>query len=69
MSGTNYVSTFVLDDTEVVVKDAEARNDIASQGLELANVKATMARIENLSRLTMSYNGTTETLTFSSTTH
>lgn len=66
---SNDVSKFVIDNTEINVKDQTARSDAstavnkATEALELAEY------IESLARIVVTYSSATETITFSNETH
>lgn len=63
------VSTFTLDNTNITVKDTIAR-DSASAASAQSNINAQdIADLKALSRLTVSYNQSTETISFTTTTH
>lgn len=63
------VSKFMLDSTEINVKDATARSDAAAaSALSTANAQD-IADLKALSRLTVTYTSGTETITFTSNTH
>lgn len=63
------VSTFTLDNVDITVKDSTARSD-ANAAIAQSSVNAQdIADLKALSRLTVSYNASTETIAFTSTTH
>ena len=63
------VSTFTLDGTDITVKDNTARSTASSASAQSAANAQDIADLKALSRLTVSYNQATETITFSTTTH
>lgn len=63
------VKTFKLDDVPIDVKDAVARNTASAASAQAAANAQDIADLKALSRLTLSYNASTETLAFSTTTH
>lgn len=63
------VSKFVLDNTEISVKDSVARTTASAASSQSSANAQDIANLKALSRLTVSYNGTTETITFTSNTH
>lgn len=63
------VSTFVLNDTSISVKDATARSDAAAAQASVSTLATRVSTIEALSRLTVSYNESSETITFTNQTH
>ena len=63
------VKQFNIDGTNIAVKDETARSD-ASNAVTIANEALDLAEyIESLARLEISYNSSTETITFTRTTH
>lgn len=63
------VKQFNIDGTDILVKDETARS-IANTALTKAQEALDLAEyIESLARLEISYNSTTETITFTRTTH
>lgn len=63
------VKQFVIDGTTITVKDETARTG-ATQAVTTANQALTkVEEIEALERLVISYNSTTETITFTRETH
>lgn len=63
------VSKFMLDSTEISVKDATARNDASAASAQASANAQDIADLKALSRLTVTYNSSTETITFTSNTH
>ena len=63
------VSIFDLEGTSVDVKDATARSDIAILDTTVGTLSGDVAYIKSLSRLTVSYNSATETITFTNNVH
>ena len=63
------VSIFTLDGTDINVKDGTARNVASSARAQSAANAQDIADLKALSRLTVSYNQASETITFSTTTH
>lgn len=63
------VSTFVLDNTSIDVKDATARNTANAASTQASANAQDIADLKALSRLTVAYNSGTETITFTSNTH
>lgn len=63
------VSVFTLDNTDITVKDSTARQ-AASTATALSTQNAQdIADLKALSRLTVSYNASTETITFTTQQH
>lgn len=63
------VETFDLDGTPINVKDASARQTASSaNALSIQNAQD-IVDLKALSRLTVSYNAATETISFTTTTH
>lgn len=63
------VKTFTLDNVPIDVKDDVARNAASAASAQAAANAQDIADLKALSRLTVSYNATTETIAFSTTTH
>lgn len=63
------VSIFDLDGTSINVKDDTARNTANSAAATAASNAQEIATLKALSRLTVAYNASTETIAFSTTTH
>ena len=63
------VSKFILDNTEISVKDATARSAASSASAQSSANAQDIADLKALSRLTVAYNSSTETITFSNDTH
>lgn len=63
------VSTFVLNDTSISVKDAIARSDASAAQASVTTLAGRVSSIEALARLTVSYTESTETITFANETH
>lgn len=63
------VSTFTLDNVDITVKDTTARNAASSASAMSSQNAQDIADLKALSRLTVSYDATTETIAFSTTTH
>lgn len=66
---SNEVQKFTLDNTEILVKDAQARQDMATFTGDLAGLQNRVTALEGLSRLSVSYNSSTETISFTTGTH
>lgn len=66
---SNEVQKFTLDNTEILVKDAQARQDMATFTGDLASLQNRVTTLEGLSRLSVSYNSSTETIAFTTGTH
>lgn len=63
------VKQFNIDGTNIAVKDETARSD-ANTAIQTANKALSIAEyIETLARLEISYNSSTETITFTRETH
>lgn len=60
----NYVGKFTLDNTEILVKDNKARSDIGTLNTDLGSLANRVTTLEGLSRLSVSYNSSTETIAF-----
>lgn len=65
----NYVEKFTLDGSEILVRDTEAQGNISTINSEISGLDGRIDDLEALSRLTVSYNGTTSTIAFSTQTH
>ena len=63
------VSKFTLDNTEINVKDSTARSTASAASAQSAANAQDIADLKALSRLTVSYNSSTETIAFSTSTH
>ena len=63
------VSTFTLDNTNIDVKDDIARATANSASAQSSANAQDIADLKALSRLTVSYDQSTETIKFSTTTH
>lgn len=63
------VSIFKLDNTSIDVKDAIARSTASAASAQSAANAQDIADLKALSRLTVSYDSSTETITFSTNTH
>lgn len=63
------VSTFTLDNTDIEVKDSTARTTANIASAQSSANAQDIADLKALSRLTVSYDATTETIRFSTTTH
>ena len=63
------VSKFMLDNTEITVKDSTARSTADAASAQSSANAQDIADLKALSRLTVSYNSSTETITFSTNTH
>ena len=65
----NYVEKFTLDDTEILVKDVQARSDVITLNADLGSLANRVTALEGLSRLSVSYNSSTETIAFTTGIH
>lgn len=63
------VQKFNLDGTVIDVKDAVARSDASTALTTVGGLVSRVTALEALSRLTVSYTSSTETITFNTTTH
>lgn len=63
------VKIFELDGTPIDVKDEVARSDAGSAIAAVSGLNTRVAALEGLSRLTMSYDASTETISFTTATH
>lgn len=63
------VKTFTLDSVPIDVKDEVARNSASAASAQAAANTQDIADLKALSRLTVSYNATTETIAFTTTVH
>lgn len=63
------VSVFTLDNVNIDVKDNTARTTANAASAQSNRNAQDIADLKALSRLTVSYNATTETITFSTQTH
>ena len=66
---SNEVQKFTLDNTEILVKDAQARQDMATFTGDLQSLQNRVTTLEGLSRLSVSYSSSTETIAFTTGTH
>lgn len=65
----NHVSKFNLDNQEILVKDPEARQDISTLNADVGALGNRVTTLEGLSRLSVSYSSSTETINFTTGTH
>lgn len=65
----NYVQKFTLDGTEIKVKDPQASTDIVRLSTDLGTLQNRVTAVEGLSRLSVSYDTSTETIAFTTGTH
>lgn len=65
----NHVSKFNLDNQEILVKDPEARQDISTLNSDVGSLGNRVTALEGLSRLTVSYSSSTETIAFTTGSH
>ena len=65
----NFVQKFTLDNQEILIKDAAARSNISTLSTDLGSVANRVTTLEGLSRLSVSYNSSTEAITFTTGTH
>ena len=63
------VSVFTLDNTTINVKDATARTTASAASAQSSANAQDIADLKALSRLTVAYDSTTETIAFSTTQH
>jgi hypothetical protein len=63
------VKKFTLDGEEIDVKDEEARSLANTASSQVTSLAARVTAIENQSRLSISYNSSTETITFTTGKH
>lgn len=63
------VSTFRLENTDISVKDSAARNTANAASALSAQNAQDIVDLKALSRLTVSYDATSETITFTTSTH
>lgn len=63
------VSVFTLDGTDVNVKDSTARTTANAASAQSAQNAQDIVDLKALARLTVSYNASTETIAFTTTTH
>ena len=63
------VSIFTLDNTSINVKDSAARTTAQAASAQSAANAQDIADLKALSRLTVSYNSSTETIAFTTQTH
>lgn len=63
------VQLFDLDGTSISVKDSTARSTATSAASAAAANAQEIANLKALSRLTVTYNTSTETITFTTVTH
>lgn len=65
----NYVQKFTMDNQEILCKDTEARQDMSTFSGDLSALSNRVTTLEGLSRLTVAYNSSTETIAFTTGTH
>lgn len=65
----NHVSKFSLDGTEITVKDPQARADISTLNSDIGGLGNRVTALESLSRLSVSYSSSTETINLITGTH
>lgn len=65
----NHVSKFNLDNQEILVKDPEARQDISTLNSDVGALGNRVTALEGLSRLTVNYSSSTETISFTTGSH
>ena len=65
----NFVQKFTLDDQEILVKDSTARSNISTLSSDLGSLSNRVTTLEGLSRLTVSYNSSTESINFTTGSH
>lgn len=63
------VKQFTLDGNSIDVKDDVARQSISNVSTQVNNLSGRVSTLEGLSRLTVSYNSTAESIDFVTTTH
>lgn len=63
------VSKFTLDGTDINVKDATARSAASAASAQSSANAQDIADLKALSRLTVAYNASTETIAFSTSSH
>ena len=63
------VSKFTLDGTQIDVKDSTARSAASAAATQSSANAQDIADLKALSRLTVAYDGSTETIAFTSNTH
>ena len=61
----NEVKQFTLNGDTIEVKDAAARSAMSTFSSDLSAIDGRVTTLEGLSRLTVSYNSSTETIAFS----
>lgn len=61
----NYVQKFTLDNTEINVKDPVAQQGVTQLNTDLGSLANRVTTLEGLSRLSVSYNSSTETISIS----
>lgn len=66
---SDYVQKFTLDNQDILCKDAEARSSIGTFSGDLTALANRVTALEALSRLTISYNSSTETIAITTGTH
>lgn len=66
---TDYVQKFTLDNDEILVKDAEARASMSTFSGDLTALANRVTALEGLSRLSIAYNSSTETIAITTGTH
>ena len=65
----NFVQKFTMDGTEIKVKDPQAEADITQLTTDMGALQNRVTTLEGLSRLSVSYNASTETIAFTTGTH
>lgn len=66
---SNYVQKFTLDNQDILCKDSEARQSMTTFTGDLALLSQRVTNLEGLSRLTVAYDSTNETINITTTTH
>lgn len=66
---SDYVQKFSLDNQEIIVKDAVAQQGVSTLNTDLGALANRVTALEALSRLSVSYNSSTETIAFTTGTH
>ena len=63
------VSIFNLDGQDINVKDATARTEASAATTAIAGLNTRVTALEALSRLSVAYNSSSQTITFTTGTH
>lgn len=69
MAINHYVGKFTLDNEEILVKDSVAQAGVTQLNTDLGALANRVTALEGLSRLTIAYSSSTETIAITTGTH